>query len=143
MPHRCLASFGLVALLVACGGGGEEGASEESAETAGETASGPSSEVVDRQIELWNEMIAELEKITDEESARAAVPRLTEIATEASNASASVDTDEVGMGTPEQTARLTTVRDRYVAELTRISQEAPAALPIIGDALASVERPAD
>jgi hypothetical protein len=143
-PSR-LAALALLASSLACGG---EGASEAEAEpeaAGSETAAAPApgmlsaSQAFDRQIELWEELVTELEGIRDEAGAQAAVPRLRELSAEADQVTRSIDPAAGGASSPEQMDRLDAVRNRYAEELTRITREAPAAVPIIGDALSSAE----
>lgn len=143
-PRRSrLAALAFLASFLACGG---EAASEAEAEpeaAGSETAAAPApgmlsaSQAVDRQIELWEELVRELEGIRDEAGAQAAVPRLAELSVEADEVTRSIDPNTGGAGSPEQMDRLEAVRNRYAEELTRITQEAPTAVPIISEALSS------
>ena len=150
---RCFAPAAL-SLLLACGGGEENDVPDEGAETAPvgtsqePVAANPPAgglmspaQAVDRQIELWEDLVAELEKIDNEEAARAAVPRLSSIAVEANDITLNVDPSAPpGLGSADQARRLEAVRDRYAQELTRITQEAPGAVAVISEALNSANR---
>lgn len=143
-----------LSLLLACGGGEENDVSDEGAEAAPPVtsqepvASNPPggglmspAQAVDRQIELWEDLVTELEKIDNEETARAAVPLLSSIAVEANGITQNIDPSAPpGLGSPDQARRLEAVRDRYAQELTRITQEAPGAVAVISEALNSTNR---
>jgi len=145
VPLGWLAALVALTLLLACGENGapEEGAAPGAAAEAGAAeASGSggmsAAQAVERQIELWEDLVAELEQIHDEDGARAAVPRLSSISAEGDRVVQSIDPSApTAQGSPDQVQRLEAVRDRYVQELTRITQEVPAAVSIISDALSS------
>src|SRR5688572_3612265 len=106
-PRASLARFfapAALSVLLACGGGEENDVPDEGAETVPvgtsqePVAANPPpggllspAQAVDRQIELWEELVAELEKIDNEEDARAAVPRLSELAVEANEITQRID----------------------------------------------------
>lgn len=149
----CLAPAAL-SLLLACGGGEENVVPDEGTEASPSVASQEPvvaappadgllspAQAVNRQIELWEELVAELEKIDNEEDARAAVPRLSELALEANEVTQNIDPSAPpGMGSPDQARRLEAVRDRYAEELTRITRVAPGAVAVVSEALNSARR---
>jgi hypothetical protein len=145
------ARVAVLSLLLACGGGDEPeegGAASSSGDASEPAAETPPADgflsrgaAVDRQLELWDDMITEVATIHDEATASAAVPRRSEIAGSANDVRRSIDpAAPVGEPTAQKSERLESMRDRYMQELTRISTEAPTAVSIIGDALASVDR---
>lgn len=113
--------------LLGCGGGDvDEGWQERLAPEP--------SEVLERQIELGEAFVLEIEKIDDESDAEAAFPRLVSLAAAIYRATPPGHPWSMA-GTSEQMARRETLQVRLVDELIRIGGDNPDAVAIIVDAL--------